>query len=255
MPRRPTDAATAGRPHRAARLRMWEVRPLRVRGSLPPLLRDAPFRRYWTGRSLSEFGGQIHGVALPLTAVLVLHAGPTAMSLVAAAGSAPSLVASAHLGPWVDRRGRRHQLMLVADLGRAALVAAVPVLWALGLLSIAVLIALSLGLGTLGVLFRVSAGTLFVSLVPRQRYVAANALLSQGRAAVFLLGPGARRATSSRRSPRRSPWARTPSRAWPRPSRSPASSRRSRPPTARAAATSAPASPPSGDRTRRARSG
>ena len=157
---------------------------------LPPLLRDTPFRRYWTGRTLSQVGDQVRALALPLTAVTVLHAGATAMGVLAAAGSLPALLASLHAGAWVDRRGGRRQVMLWADVGRAALLAALPALWAAGALSLPLLVGMALALGLLSVLFSVSAGTLFVALVPRERYLDAGVLLSQGRAGAFLVGPG-----------------------------------------------------------------
>ncbi len=156
---------------------------------LPALLREAPFRGYWAGRTLSQLGDQIRGLALPLTAVTALHAGGTAMGLLSAAGTLPSLAFALHAGAFVDRRGGRRQIMLWADLGRAALVAAVPALWAARRLSLPVLLALAFAIGVLSVLFRVASGTLFVALVPKERYVEASALLTQGRAGAFLAGP------------------------------------------------------------------
>jgi hypothetical protein len=41
---------------------------------VPALLRDRVFRRYWSASTISMFGDQISGVALPLAAVLALHA-------------------------------------------------------------------------------------------------------------------------------------------------------------------------------------
>ena len=41
---------------------------------VPALLRDRVFRRYWSASTVSMFGDQISGIALPLAAVLVLHA-------------------------------------------------------------------------------------------------------------------------------------------------------------------------------------
>lgn len=43
------------------------------------LLRDRVFRRYWSASTISMFGDQISGVALPLAAVLALHAGAAQM--------------------------------------------------------------------------------------------------------------------------------------------------------------------------------
>ena len=45
------------------------------RAVLPPLLRSNPnFRRFFLGQSVSLIGDQITAIALPLTAVLALHA-------------------------------------------------------------------------------------------------------------------------------------------------------------------------------------
>ena len=45
------------------------------RAVLPPLLREnANFRRYFIGQAVSLVGDQITLIALPLTAVLALHA-------------------------------------------------------------------------------------------------------------------------------------------------------------------------------------
>lgn len=147
---------------------------------LPPLLRDAPFRRYWTGYSLSQLGGQVSGLALPLTAVLVLHVNAEAMGLLTAVGLIPSLLFSIHAGAWVDRRGQRRQLMIMADIARALLLACIPAAYFLGWLSVPGLLVIQFLVGTFSVLFRVSSSTLFVSLVPKERYVEANSLLQGG---------------------------------------------------------------------------
>lgn len=157
--------------------------------SVPRLLREAPFRRYWTGHALSQLGDQVRGLALPLTAVLVLHAGPQAMGLLTALGLLPALLFSVHAGAWVDRHGRRRQVMLAADIARAVLLACIPVAFFLGRLSVPGLAVIDFLVGTCSVLFRVSAGTLFVSLVPKERYVEANSLLTGGRAMAWLAGP------------------------------------------------------------------
>jgi MFS family permease len=39
----------------------------------------------------------------------------------------PSLLFALHAGAWVDRRGHRRVTMIAADLGRAALLASIPV--------------------------------------------------------------------------------------------------------------------------------
>ena len=44
---------------------------------VPALLRGRVFRRYWSASAISMFGDQVSGVALPLAAVLALHADAT----------------------------------------------------------------------------------------------------------------------------------------------------------------------------------
>ena len=64
--------------------------------------------------------------------------------------------------------------MIAADLGRAALLATIPIAYALDALTIAAALRRRFLIGTLSVFFYVSYSTLFVSLVPRERYVEAN---------------------------------------------------------------------------------
>jgi MFS family permease len=156
----------------------------------PALLREnGDFRRYWTGQSISLFGDQITELAVPLTGVLVLHAGPAQMGYLLAANLAPYLLFSLHAGAWVDRRGRRRQTMIAADFGRACLLATVPLTYAFGVLSLAQLYGVAFLAGTLSMLFFVSQSSLFVALVPRHQYVEANSLLYGSRAFSFVGGP------------------------------------------------------------------
>jgi MFS family permease len=157
---------------------------------VPPVLLEHPqFARFWLGQTISLFGDQITFIALPLVGVLVLHAGAAEMGYLTAAGWAPYLFFALHAGAWVDRRGRRRRTMIAADLGRAVLLATVPVAYALDVLTIGQLYAVAFAAGTLSVLFFVSYNTLFVSVVPRERYVEANSALHGSRALSFVGGP------------------------------------------------------------------
>jgi len=157
--------------------------------AIPPLLRNKAFRRYWTGQTISLFGDEISALALPLVAVLTLRAGPAQMGVLAALVWLPSLLFGLHAGAWVDRRGHRRATMIAADLGRAALLASIPVSYAIGVLSIWQLYGVSLGVGMLSVLFTVSQPTLFVALVGKDEYVSGNSLLYGSRAFSFVGGP------------------------------------------------------------------
>jgi MFS family permease len=158
---------------------------------VPELLRERrEFRRYWTGHTISLFGDAITLLALPLTAVLVLDASPAQVGYLSAAGLLPHLLFSVHAGAWVDRHGGRRRLMIAADLGRAALLATIPLAYALGVLTPLQLYAVAFLAGTLSVLFNVSLPTLFVAITPSDRYVEGNALLYGSRALSFVGGPG-----------------------------------------------------------------
>ena len=157
---------------------------------VPSLLRrDRVFRLFWSGQTISLFGDQVTYIALPLAAVLVLDASAAEMGYLLAAELAPNLLFSLHAGAWVDRRGRRRATMIAADLGRAGLIATVPVAYALDALSMTQLYVVAFLAGTFSVLFFVSHGTLFVSIVARERYVEANSLLHGSRAFSFVAGP------------------------------------------------------------------
>ncbi|HEY2577979.1 MAG TPA: MFS transporter [Streptosporangiaceae bacterium] len=165
----------------------------RVRKSLgsriPPLLREQTFRRYWSAQSISMFGDQISAIALPLTAVLVLHAGAAQMGLLTGAVWLPSLLFAVHAGVWADRFGRRRAIMIAADLGRAALLTSVPVCYALHVLTLAQLYGVALGTGTLSILFTVSDSSLSVKVMPSDQYVEGNSLIYASRAFSFVGGP------------------------------------------------------------------
>jgi MFS family permease len=153
------------------------------------LLENRDFSRFWTGQTVSLFGDQVTFIALPLTAVLVLHAHAAQMGYLTAVELAPSLLFSLHAGAWVDRRGRRRAVMIAADLGRAGLLATIPLAYAFGALTIEQLYVVAFLAGTLTVVFFVSYSSLFVALVPRERYVDANSLLHGSRAFSFVGGP------------------------------------------------------------------
>lgn len=157
---------------------------------VPQLLRgNLVFRRFWLGQTISLFGDQITMLAVPLAAVLVLHANAAQMGYLIAAELVPNLFFALHAGAWVDRRGRRRVMMIFCDLGRAALIATIPLAYAFDALRIQQLYVVAFLVGSLTVLFHVSYSSLFVSIVPRESYVEANSFLAGSRAFSFVAGP------------------------------------------------------------------
>ena len=57
--------------------------------SADPMLRNYDFRRFWLTCAIAGFGEQISNLAIPLTAVLLLHATPSQMGTLIALQMAP----------------------------------------------------------------------------------------------------------------------------------------------------------------------
>jgi MFS family permease len=154
------------------------------------LLRERGFRLYWSAQSVSLVGDEINILAIPLAAVLLLDAGATEMGWLTAAALLPSLLLSIPGGAWADRRTNRRRAMIVADLGRFAAVASVPLAYAWGTLTLAHLFVTEFVVGALTVLFRVCNHHVYASVVTADRYVDGNALLSGSRSVAAVAGPG-----------------------------------------------------------------
>jgi MFS family permease len=156
---------------------------------IPPVLRENQnFRRYFIGQSASLIGDQVTLIALPLTAVLALHASAGQMGVLTTAYLVPNLLFSLHAGAWVDRRGRRRQVMLVTDVLRGLCIGTIPLAYAFGQLSWTLLYVVSFLTGALGVVFNVGYGAFFQVVVERKDYVQANSLIHGSRAFSFLAG-------------------------------------------------------------------
>jgi len=161
-----------------------------IRRLVPPLLLDAPdFRRLWLGQTISVFGDQVTQLGLPLVAVLTLGADASQMGLLTAVSLFPHLLFSLPAGVWLDRVRARRRLMIAADLGRAALIASIPIAYVLDRLAMPQLYVVGFLAGSLSVVFDLSWNTLFVSVTQRDRYVEAMALLNGSRSLASVGGP------------------------------------------------------------------
>jgi MFS family permease len=127
-------------------------------------------------------------VAFPFVAVIVLHASAFEVSLVTAATSMAWLMVGLPAGVWVDRLPRR-ALLIGTDVGRALLMATVPVAWSLHALSIGYLVGVAFGVGLLSVLFDVGYPAYLPSVVARQRLVEGNSALAASESAANIVGP------------------------------------------------------------------
>ena len=154
-----------------------------------PLRRHPAFMRLWAAMSVSVFGDQVSALAIPLAAVLTLHASAAAMGLLTALFWLPHLLFSLPVGVWVDARPVKRTVMVAADVARAVLLASVPLAAALGALSLGQLYAVVFLAGTCAVFFDLSYSSFFTATVPREHVLAANGRLSTSRALAYVAGP------------------------------------------------------------------
>ena len=99
------------------------------------LLRQPDFLKLWVGLTVSLFGMQVSGLALPLTAVLLLGASASEMGVLGAARWLPYLLVGLFAGVWLDRV-RRRPVLIATHIGCAVLLASIPVAAVLGVLHI-----------------------------------------------------------------------------------------------------------------------
>lgn len=134
------------------------------------------FNRLWAAQTTSMFGSLITRAALPLTAVLWLHASAWQMSVLAMADVVAGLVISPFAGVWADRL-RRRPLLIAADLLRAALLGSIPLAYLLGVLRYPQLVVVMFSAGACTVVFEVAHQAYVPLLVAREELMRANARL------------------------------------------------------------------------------
>src|SRR6266550_751465 len=166
------------------------IEPARPREETPqPLTRQPLFLRVWAAQTISVFGDQISALAIPLTAILALHASALEVGILTAMAWLPHLLFSLPAGVWIDRRAHRRWNMIVIDVLRAAALATIPVAWWLGALTMWQLVGVAFAVGALTVFFDLSSVSFFVALVHRSQYVDATSKFSTTRSLSYIAGP------------------------------------------------------------------
>jgi predicted MFS family arabinose efflux permease len=153
------------------------------------VLKDAAFRRLWTGISVSKLGSSVAGVATPLIALQSLHASALTVSLLTAAAWLPWLLIGLPAGAWLDRVAKR-PVMLACDAVAALLVLSVPAAAWLWHLTIVHLLAVALLVGTATVFFQIAYTAYLPAMFERDDLIRANAVLQGSESAVQIAGPG-----------------------------------------------------------------
>lgn len=152
------------------------------------VLRLPAFALFWSASTIGAFGGAITGVGVQVLTVSVLQATPLEVGVLTALGVAPYIFLGLIVGALMDR-WRRKPVLVISAAGRALALASIPVLIALGALSVWSLAVVVVVLGIL-TLFADSAAQPFLPrIVPRGSLVSANARLGQSGTVAATTGP------------------------------------------------------------------
>ncbi|QWA23249.1 hypothetical protein KJK32_23780 [Streptomyces sp. JCM17656] len=103
--------------------------------------------------------------ALPVTALLLLHARPLTMSLIFMCSRAGFLTIGLPAGVWIDR-WRKKPVLICADIAYAAAFASVPVAYFLDALTVAQLVVVALVVSLAGVFFDVAHSSVLPYVLP-----------------------------------------------------------------------------------------
>ena len=153
------------------------------------LWRHRDFMMLWAGQTVSEIGSAVTFVALPLAAVVLLHATTFELGLLAAAGTACFLLVALPAGLVVDRVAKR-RLMIACDLARMLILGSVVVAGAFGVLTMAQLFAVALLTGLATVFFDVAYQSYVPALIEREQLHDGNGKLGATQAFSQVAGPG-----------------------------------------------------------------
>ncbi|HEX4817462.1 MAG TPA: MFS transporter, partial [Nonomuraea sp.] len=137
------------------------------------------FAFLWSSTASSNLADGVLKIGAPLLAVSMTRS-PTLVSLVGAAATVPWLLLALPAGAIADRADRR-RIMVVANAVRAAILAVVALLAALGRLDLWVLLAAVLAAGVTEVFADLAAQSVLPMTVPHDRLTRANGRVSSAQ--------------------------------------------------------------------------
>ncbi|WP_037606198.1 MFS transporter [Streptacidiphilus rugosus] len=147
-----------------------------------------PFGLLWAAYAVSAYGSGLGFGALPLIAVLVLHASPAEVSALSAVGPAVGALIAVPLAPWVEFR-RKRPVMITMDLIRCAAIASIPVAYAWGALGFLQLLVVSAVTAAAKIAFNAASGAHLKTLVRPEDLLVANARFESTNWSSIAVGP------------------------------------------------------------------
>lgn len=153
---------------------------------LPSVWQNRDFRLLWAGQSVSMLGTAVTSVAVPLLAVVTLHASLAQMGVLGTLIRLPFLLYPI-AGVWVDRT-RRRQILISTDLARGVLLLSVPVAALSGVLTLPFLFVVAFTVMLLGVWFDTAYLSYVPALVERHELTTANSVMGTSNSAAQIAG-------------------------------------------------------------------
>ena len=153
------------------------------------LWRHGDFLNLWGAQSISALGSRITRTALPILAVLTIHASAEQVAMLTALSMAPGVLVGLLLGGRIDRRAKR-PLLIGADLVRAGLLLTVPLSAWLGRLGMGQLYIVAALAGAATTLFQIADRAYLPALIGKDRLVEGNSKLESTEAVAEIVGPG-----------------------------------------------------------------
>jgi MFS family permease len=153
------------------------------------LWRHRNFLLLWGGQTVSEMGSAVTQLALPLTAVVVLHASTFQVGALTAAATLAFALIALPAGAIVDRRAKRW-LMIWCDVARMLIIGSVPLAAAFGALTLGQLYAVAIAAGVCTVFFDVSYQSYLPVLIGTNDLLDGNGKLGASQSFAQVAGPG-----------------------------------------------------------------
>lgn len=155
----------------------------------PLLLRNTNFRALWLSATVGIFGSAITSIALPIIAVVELHASDFAVAALAGMTFLPWLLFGLPIGAWVDRL-KRKPIIVASLVLRILTLATLPIAYWFDALSVAQLYTVAFVAGLSAVFFTLADQALVPQAVTRDELVEGNGVLTASSASADAAGRG-----------------------------------------------------------------
>jgi len=162
--------------------------PPRLKRPKGGLWEHADFLKLWAGQSISEFGTPVSQIAIPWIAIKILNASAFAVASLTTVQFLPFLLFTLPAGVWVDRLPRR-AILIVGDIGRAVLLATIPLAYLFDALTLNQLYVVGFLVGIFTVFFDVAYQSYLPYLVQREQLVEGNSKLQVSVSGAQMAGP------------------------------------------------------------------